>query len=261
MRTTHYHLTSRDPRVRFTAAIVADLHDRPYREILPILMREAPDIILIPGDLTEWLQGDPKIIHRPGLDFLREATKIAPTFYAPGNHEIGACHRHLRHADRIPAEQRTVSPAWRDIIAESGATFLDDTWVTWRNVTIGGIGSRLWAPHRRLDPEKIRDFVARPTAGYQLLLCHHPEYYPRYLRDTDVDLIVAGHAHGGQWRICGRGVFAPDQPIFPRYTSGVHDDRLVISRGVANTVSPIPRLFNPREVVVVTVGSVGSEGS
>jgi predicted MPP superfamily phosphohydrolase len=67
-------------------------------------------------------------------------------------------------------------------------------------------------------------------------------------------MIVSGHAHGGQWRVFGRGVYAPDQHLFPKYTSGVHEGRLVISRGVANTVSPIPRFFNRREGVVVSVG-------
>lgn len=251
MRTTRYHLTTHHPNVRFTAAIVADLHDHSYREILPILAREVPDIILIPGDLTEWLRDDPTTALRPGLGLLREAAAIAPTFYSLGNHEIGACHRHIRHAAHIPPQDRAVSPAFREFIAASGATLLDDSWVTWNGITVGGIGSGLWDPRNRPDIERIRAFDA--CRGYKLLLCHHPEYYPRHLQDTDIDLIVSGHAHGGQWRIFGRGVYAPDQPLFPRYTSGVHDGRLVISRGTANTVRPIPRFFNPREVVLVTV--------
>ena len=91
------------------------------------------------------------------------------------------------------------------------------------------------------------------TPGYHLLLCHHPEYFDRYLRDYPIDLTVSGHAHGGQWRVFGRGVYAPDQGLFPKYTSGLHEDRLVISRGVANTVPFAPRLFNPCEVVTVEV--------
>ena len=75
----------------------------------------------------------------------------------------------------------------------------------------------------------------------------------QWLRDYPIDLFVAGHAHGGQWRLFGRGVFAPDQGLFPKYTSGVHEGRLVISRGLSNTVTPIPRLFNSRELVVVEV--------
>jgi hypothetical protein len=35
----------------------------------------------------------------------------------------------------------------------------------------------------------------------------------------------------------------------------MHENRLVISRGVANTVSCVPRFFNPREVVTVEVNA------
>ena len=85
----------------------------------------------------------------------------------------------------------------------------------------------------------------------RLLLCHHPEYYPDYIRGTDIELTVSGHAHGGQWSIFGRGVFAPGQGLFPKYTAGVYDGgRLVVSRGVTNTVR-IPRFFNPTEIVVI----------
>jgi predicted MPP superfamily phosphohydrolase len=99
----------------------------------------------------------------------------------------------------------------------------------------------------------MEDFASLP--GYKLLMSHHPEYYARYLRPYDIDLIVSGHAHGGQWRIFGRGVYAPDQGLFPAYTSGLHEGRLIISRGVANSVPLVPRFFNPCEVVTVTVES------
>ena len=85
-----------------------------------------------------------------------------------------------------------------------------------------------------------------------MLLCHHPEYYKKYLYNKDIDLIVSGHAHGGQWRIFGRGVFAPGQGLFPKYTSGVHDGRLVISKGIKPS-GRIPRIFNTPEVVIVEI--------
>ena len=86
--------------------------------------------------------------------------------------------------------------------------------------------------------------------GFKLLLCHHPEYYPVYIKPLDIDIILSGHAHGGQWRLFGRGVFAPGQGLFPALTSGVYDNRLVVSRGLANTAG-VPRIFNPTELVIV----------
>ena len=254
MKTTRYRIPAPSPSARFKAAIVADLHDYPYHEILSILERERPDLILIPGDLTEWLKSG-SVSSRSGLGFLPKCVAIAPTFYSLGNHEIGACHGQLYKAKL--AGQDTMPPyimpaRWKNAIAETGAILLDGGFVTHGDLVVGGLGSGLLNPNGIPDLEWLDDFCKAP--GYKLLLCHHPEYFDRYLRPYPIDLIVSGHAHGGQWRIFGRGVYAPDQHLFPKYTSGVHEDRLVISRGVCNTFPLIPRFFNPREVVTVTVG-------
>ena len=255
MRKREYTLTSRKVEKGFRAAIVADLHDRSYDRILPLLNEIKPDMILVPGDLSEALHRYAPDDMKQGLSFLREATQIAPTFYALGNHEIGARHKDLlRHGDAHPQGDR-LHPYWREAIRLSGATLLDESFVTWRGITIGGLGSGLLQKGRKPDLTWLKEFESQK--GYKLLLCHHPEYYDRYLRQMDIDLVVSGHAHGGQWRFFGRGVYAPDQHLFPKYTSGVHENRLVISRGVANTIAPIPRLFNPCEVVVVRVEGGG----
>ncbi len=255
MRVTRYALTTPKPGISFTCAVVADLHDHPYTRILEILKQEQPDMILIPGDLTESLEEEwqPEIFHRPGLNLLAEAVSIAPTFYAFGNHESGACHRNLRHVKHLEEGRGRVHPSWKEIIRRTGAVLVDEDWVTFRGITIGGLGSGLLNPDRIPVYDWIRIYEKQP--GYKLLLCHHPEYFDRYLRPYDIDLVVSGHAHGGQWRIFGRGVYAPDQPLFPKYTSGVHEGRLVISRGVVNTVRPIPRFFNPCEVVIIQIKS------
>ena len=254
METTRYKIPAPSADVAFKAAIVADLHDHPYDKILPILERERPDLILIPGDLTEWLKSG-SVASRSGLGILSKCAAIAPTFYSLGNHEIGACHGRIYKSKLAGQEDFPpyVMPArWKNCIAESGATLLDGGFVTHGGLVIGGLGSGLLNEGGLPDLTWLEDFTQTP--GYKVLLCHHPEYFDRYLRPYDIDLIVSGHAHGGQWRIFGRGVYAPDQFLFPKYTSGVHEGRLVISRGVANTVSPIPRFFNRCEVVMVECG-------
>ena len=235
--------------------MVADLHDRPYGEVLSILRRERPDLILIPGDLTEWLREDCLPAKRPGLELLAACADLAPTFYSFGNHEIGGCHGRIYRA-KLAGEGElppfVLPPQWRAIIEESGATLLNEGFVSWQGMTIGGLGSGLLNPGWIPRLSWLDEYAGMP--GYKLLLCHHPEYFDRYLRPYDIDLVVSGHAHGGQWRIFGRGIYAPDQPLFPKYTSGIHEGRLVISRGVSNTVPLVPRLFNRREVVILRCG-------
>ena len=255
MKNTRYTLHTPGSGISFKACIVADLHDRPYGDILSILERERPDMILIPGDLCEALDRPASEVSRPGLGLLAACAAIAPTFYSLGNHEIGGCHGRIykaKIAGRGEIPPFSMDPAWRESIENSGAVFLDASFVQWNGLVIGGLGSGLLNPGWVPDISWLDAYTGMP--GYKLLLCHHPEYFDRYLRPYDIDLVVSGHAHGGQWRIFGRGVYAPDQHLFPKYTSGIHENRLVISRGVCNTFPLVPRFFNPREVVTVTVG-------
>ena len=74
----------------------------------------------------------------------------------------------------------------------------------------------------------------------------------RELRGRKVDLVLAGHAHGGQIRIREQGVYAPGQGLFPRYTKGVVDGRMIVSAGAGNPVH-MPRWGNPCEIVRITL--------
>ena len=255
MRNIRYRLTTDHPHISFKACVVADLHDRPYGKILPILKNERPDLILIPGDLTEQFDTAPAHVPHPGLELLAECAAIAPTFYALGNHEIGGCHRNIRESKRMRAEKKPIpfeiTPSDKRAIASAGAILLYQSYTVWNGLVIGGLGSGLLNPGWIPDLGWLDEYVKAP--GYKLLMSHHPEYYDRYLRPLDIDLTVSGHAHGGQWRFLGRGVYAPDQGLFPKYTGGLHEGRLIISRGVANTVPFVPRFFNPCEVVTVEV--------
>ena len=74
-----------------------------------------------------------------------------------------------------------------------------------------------------------------------------------------MDLIFTGHAHGGQFRIplIGGGLVAPDQGLFPEFTSGLHirgSSIMFISRGLGNSIVPI-RIFNRPEIIAVTLKS------
>ena len=92
---------------------------------------------------------------------------------------------------------------------------------------------------------------------FTLLLAHRPEFFDVYTQ-YDFDLVLSGHAHGGQWRIPGliNGLFSPNQGWFPKYAGGRYGEDgtiMIVSRGLANNVGAIPRIFNPPELVVVEI--------
>lgn len=207
------------------------------------LEKEKPSFILIAGDF----------FHRSGLfyedlheDFsnqqaehLYTLNKIAPVIMSRGNHES-----HLTYEDKIK-------------IAHSGAILLDNEYKIIDGIAFGGLTSEIVYDYINKDRIKYNhvdaDFIERFSSlkNYKILLCHHPEYRDRYFKDKDIDLIVCGHAHGGQIRIFNQGLFAPGQGTLPKYTSGVHGN-MIISRGLANTTK-IPRLFNDIELVYINI--------
>ena len=246
------HTSRFGKRMRF--AVISDLHSRASTEIGDIITLTAqarPDYILMPGDIFERLDGTCAEAKEKGLELLRLACDLAPVFYSPGNHENGG----IRSWDvikwsKIKSIPKYYAPVELDRIFGSGAVFLDDGFVIEDGIAFGGLSSGLINEGRTPELSWLDEYCALDCP--KVLLCHHPEYYKRYLRGKPIDLIVSGHAHGGQWRFFGRGVFAPGQGIFPKYTSGVHDNRLVVSRGLKPS-GRIPRIFNDPEVVIVDI--------
>ena len=237
-------------------ALLADLHDRDFGWITNSLKAHKPEIICIAGDVVHRvdLNTDGLVIDQTQyvLPFLKACANIAPTFMSLGNHEWTLCDDDIA------------------VMTETGVTVLDNCFVQYKNVVIGGLSSAGVTAYREYRKDKPKrypdwDYGDRPDAtvpdvswlddfykqdGYKILLCHHPEYRDRYLKDMPIDLVLSGHAHGGQIRLFDRGLFAPGQGILPKYTSGVHGN-MIISKGLANTAGTIPRLFNPREVVYI----------
>lgn len=220
------HAVIRSPKITspLTLAVVSDLHNGPYDDLLPVM--DAADAILIVGDLIDR--------HHPGLQyasaFLQDAPTCAPTFYAIGNHEWKS------------AERGVFWP----MVEKSNVTVLDNRWVSFGGIVLGGFSS---AAKENIDASVVDDMARQ--AGFRLLMCHHPEWYRRYICGKGIDLTLSGHAHGGQVQIFGQGLYAPGQGIFPRLTHGFHDSgRLLISRGMTNACQ-YPRWGNPCEMVLL----------
>lgn len=220
------HHTVRSARIAkaVTFAVVSDLHNGPYADVLPELAKA--DAILILGDLVNR--------HRKGyanaVQFLKDAPELAPTFYAIGNHEW-----------KFPQRDEY----WPHV-EKSRVTVIDNTFTLFEGVVLGGLSS---APRGAVKPEFLTNMEQQP--GYKLLMCHHPEMYKPYVHGHDIDLTLAGHAHGGQVRIFGQGIYSPDQGLFPRWTEGWYfDRRLLVSRGMINSTWA-PRINNPCELIML----------
>ena len=262
--------------VFLTIAHISDLHNKDGRQAIESMRNRKPDIIVITGDLVlRRRPTDDMLIvqsEKNVLPFLSECAQIAPTYMSLGNHEV------MLNQDDF------------DLIAQTGVELLDNRFVKTDNYVIGGLTSAYVSRYRReIEEMETGETAAEGTrAGrylipkpfwrprmqetdyawldtfvkvprYRILLSHHPEYWcleEPILINRNIDLVLSGHAHGGQFRLFGQGFFAPGQGWFPKYTSGIHRGkygRMIISKGMANTVMVAPRLFNPTEVVYIEV--------
>jgi len=92
--------------------------------------------------------------------------------------------------------------------------------------------------------------------GFRLMLTHKPHLIDAY-QNSGADLVLSGHAHGGQVRLpFVGGLYAPGQGIFPRYTSGLYRLKngvsMIVNRGLGDSQFPW-RINNPPHVIVITL--------
>lgn len=228
----------------YRIAHISDLHNAELgvgNEKLLAMLREAePDIIAITGDLIDSRNTDVGI----ALHFAEEAVKIAPCYYVMGNHEA-----------RVPEYDELKAG-----LLELGVVVLDDEKadleVSGESITLLGVNDPSFladpANGEALMQSKLQELM-NGAENYTVLLSHRPELFEVYV-ESGADLVLSGHAHGGQFRfpLVG-GLAAPNQGLFPKYDAGVYTEEhtsVVVSRGIGNSLFPF-RFNNRPEVIIV----------
>jgi len=223
----------------FTIVQISDLHNACFGEdqknLLAAISRQEPDIIVITGDL---INSDDQDMEN-AMAFVDGATAIAPVYFISGNHDLfteDTC-------------------ALRDQLIDAGVIVLENEITTIQNEG-GDSFNLIGLSDANLADDTLSNLCAEiENTDLTILLAHKPQFFEEY-SDNDVDLVLSGHAHGGQIRLpfIG-GVFAPEQGFFPKYTAGkyqIQDTTMIVSRGLGNSVLPF-RLFNRPDIVVITL--------
>lgn len=259
---TEYNLSFPNIERPFTIAQVSDLHERNGDEIAELLGKIKPDLIAVTGDTLERYSKElskarPRARrtlffrvlinigyylnwffvlvfgrnNRRDIEgtyrFIKAAPKIAPTVMSLGNHE-----------GKLTDEDM-------EVIQNSGAVLLDNA-----DTELSVCGNRLNIGGLSTLPDEgwLKKFAQKN--GFKLLMCHHPEYYDNMVAPLDIELTLAGHNHGGQIRVFGRGLICSGSGLFPKYDRGLFNGNLIVSAGCSNTVAA-PRINNPRELVLI----------
>jgi predicted MPP superfamily phosphohydrolase len=225
----------------FTIVQISDLHNKNYgkkqKRLIEKISALEPDIIVITGDIA-----DSSHTYIPkAIEFGEEAAKITKTYYVSGNHEQRFSRKEFDYL--------------MDGLKQAGVVRLVDDCL---DISLNGDDFRLTG----FDENSLIDVANNcpKLAGDKLnvVLAHEPQFIEDYSTHGNIDLVLTGHAHGGQFRLpfIG-GVFAPDQGFNPKYYEGMHkmgDTTMIVSRGVGNSAFPL-RLFNYPEIVKINVES------
>ena len=222
--------------------LLSDLHGKKFGRDNDILIKKIeninPDLICFAGDLTNGRDKKGKT-DKTGLKLLADLNKSYPVLYIPGNHEynggekIKNLHNELQKSGVRLLKSQIQSLTIKD-----------------NNINILGL-------EELENPNSVESLLTKfeKKESPKIVLSHFPENFPKYAQ-YNIDLILSGHAHGGQiiLPLLG-GLYAPGQGLFPKYYKGLYETRSVkmaVSRGLGSSVFP-QRLFNRPEIVIVDI--------
>ena len=251
-KTTNYPITNQKIPPAFTGfkiAQISDLHIIKGRaprieRTLAQTAKITPDIIVISGDFIN----NEKTDLGAAAEIMKDFTKIAPTYFIPGNHEsyIGENYypleKSLERAGAVILHNRKTA------IEKDGEFF-----------NLYGLADYGIYCGEKLDEtllrQKLADLGDLNPAAFNVLLTHRPELFDFYA-EKGFDLVFTGHAHGGQFGFPFKnGLYSPGQGLFPKLTNGTHKKNkttMIISRGLGDGDLPI-RFANPHEIVTATL--------
>ena len=230
----------------YSIAHISDLHNAEMGEdnekLLSMLRSAEPEMIAITGDLIDSRNTNVEI----ALEFAKEAMKVAPCYYVTGNHEA-----RVSEYDEL-----------KEGLAELGVVVLEDECIELEqdseHIVLIGVDDPsfdtdyLFGDAKMVMESKLQDLTGEDDR-YTVLLSHRPELFDVYV-ESGVDLILSGHAHGGQFRLpFVGGLVAPNQGFFPEYDGGLHTKKntnMLVSRGVGNSILPF-RINNRPEVISI----------
>ena len=248
LKTVRYTFTSPKIETSLKIALITDLHGNWYGDeqstLIEAVDKENPDVVLLGGDIF-----DDKIDYEESEETIAILSKKYKCYYVTGNHEYWS-----KDVDNIVS----IVKSYGITVLEGDVETID---LNGHLVNICGVddpdnyvyldgGEAIETQLKRVDEKANRDY-------YTILLSHRPEYYDLYSQ-YGFDLVLSGHAHGGQWRIPGllNGLYAPNQGLFPEYAGGLYEyegGALVVSRGLDRQGVKAPRIFNRPELVIIEV--------
>ena len=198
---------------------------RRLRRIVRGINKQKPDLVLSGGD---YIKGHRGCFSMPVEKIAEELCKIeAPIVTVLGNHDINFDKFSVKHA-----------------LEEKGIVVLDNTSTKVGEITIAGVGDK------RVNPSQVT-LALENADGESILLSHTPDVY--YDVKEDVDLILAGHVHGGQVRLPFFGAIICPSKYGRKFSCGDFretQNRMIVTKGLGTSLLTV-RFCDVPEIVVI----------
>lgn len=234
----------------YRIAHISDLHNaemgKDNEKLLDMLRETEPDIIAITGDIIDSRNTNIDI----ALQFTKAAMEIAPCYYVTGNHEA-----RISKYDELKAGMEAAGV----VVLEDEKTKIS---LEGGEITLIGVNDPsyqtdyLFGDAEAVMQSKLQE-ISDAENEFTILLSHRPELFEVYA-DNKMDLVLSGHAHGGQFRLpFVGGLVAPNQGLFPKYDAGLYTEEntnMIVSRGIGNSILPF-RFNNRPEVILIELES------
>ncbi|EOT2914187.1 metallophosphoesterase [Clostridium perfringens] len=233
---------------------LSDLHGKEFgknnEKLKRLILKEKPDLVVATGDMI-----DSSLKNMEGvIDFLSDLSKSVKVVYISGNNE-----QRCKKAEYIfeSLKSKGVIVLRNEIITLSLSGVKVNILGMFEKPK-GDLHSSLKKINGSYAYEDSHKLFKRLESleGLKIVLSHYPEIFEAEYSKYNFHIMFSGHAHGGQFRIpiIKRGLIAPGQGFFPKYTEGMHGNKnkLIISRGLGNSTK-ITRLFNRPEIVNVKI--------
>ena len=224
----------------FSIIQISDLHDAEFgknqKNLIERVKEIDPDIIVITGDFIDFSRYNIE----NSSNFIYGVSDSCEVYYVPGNHEAALKSRYEEVQNNLQKAEATVLDNQNHKICKD-------------NECINLIGVQDISFIENKDENILENTISelKEESLYNILLSHRPNLWKIYEK-AGMDLVLSGHAHGGQIRLpFTNGLYAPDQGVFPQYTSGANkfgNTLVVISRGLGNSRFPF-RVNNRPEIV------------
>ena len=250
LKVVSYEIENPKSEEPFRIVFISDLHSCSYggkdmSKLIEKVRAQKPDVVLFGGDMFD----SRRMPEDNSVTLMKTLGSEFPCYFASGNHEV-------RHGKL---------DYYKEIAASCNVKILDGTHTKMAISAISGTPDIYGFDDVTAydDVLEQRAHIEQTAANFHfensfnVLLIHRPEHFEHYV-DIGFDLVLCGHAHGGQWRIPGllNGLYSPGEGLFPKYAGGLYEKdgtTMIVSRGLARESTPLPRIFNRPELVIIDI--------